>query len=404
MEVMCFGCGGTTSVRPDGTYEPCQACGLQPEGSIDPACLPDAEPPTPAPVVELRHRWTGLEDRARRLRRGLPATVVEWRWADPFASPEPLGTERLWGRRTRWLARAPRRVGAAVAVGLDPRGRIACVGRSAVYEHGDREVLGFVFAATSDVLLSIERWTVEAGRLVGKVQIEDGPSWTLSDYRYDEAGRLVAIEEELWGDGECVMAMHVQMRSDVRYDDAGEVEEIVQHRYHDSSTVVAYRAQSDGPRLQRARLAETLRAGMIEALGRLRDGAEVRAVCLLYDTHGTGPPTLIADRTGRLDRDPRKLDLDDVSPLEWNARSEDHVDLATLVTWPSIGILDGDAGPQVLHAVLRKVLADLPAATVMAALGSTTAPPVFAMDTEREHAKVHVADAFGASAARALFR
>ena len=400
----CLGCGELTLVlRADGAYEPCSRCGFALEGVINPdvGFGPDPEPPTPPVVADIRGRWGELEAEARRTRDRVLETVAEKRWADPCPSPEPLGVERLWGRRWRWLNREPARSDSAGRVGLDAHGRLVALGDRVVYDHRPEHITGY--ALTEDLGLQfLERWTLEDGRFVDKVEVEDGPSWMVARYVHDERGRLVVIGEEFWSVGEHVQAMHGQMRTEVRYDEAGEVDEIVRHRVHDGSTTIDYRAKPISARRQREALIETLREGLLTTLRELDYGGEVRAVCLLYDTWGTDPPTVIVDRSDRFDRDPAELGLDDVSPLEWRVAASDHVRLAGRLTWSATGVLDAEDGPRVLHKIVRAVVNDLSGNLLTGTLGAEKPPLLFAMDTEQEHARTHLRDAFGTAATRVI--
>jgi len=363
---------------------------------------PDPEPPLPPSVAELRARWPSLASEALGEQRRVLDSVVEWRWADPQPSLEPLFTERLWGRRSRWLKQAPRRPSqTAGRVGLDDAGRLLSIGESEVYVYAPQFVQGYRLH-DDETLLCVERWTVADGRFASKVEVEDGPSWQLTRYDYDEAGRLVLIDEHFWSDGDNVMAMHGHMRSHVAYDPDGELSEIVRHRLHDDTTHVDFRATPRSARQQRDELVELIRAGVLAALRDLPDGSTVRAVCLFYETFGLTPPIVVVDRTGRLDGALEELAIDDLNPAEWDVPEHDRIDVATKVAWPGGGVLETDRGPKVIHDVVRAVARSLDPEVVAAALGAGSPPPVYALDSEWAHLRAHLGDTFGTRIAQKL--
>ena len=57
-----------------------------------------------------------------------------------------------------------------------------------------------------------------------------------------------------------------------------------------------------------------MRRGVLAALRDIPDGSDVRAVCLFYGTFGLDPPTVIVERTGRLDGDVERLHINDFQP------------------------------------------------------------------------------------------
>lgn len=350
-------------------------------------------------MAELRARWASLAGEARAARRRVLDSVVEWRWADPQPSLEPLFTERLWGRRWRWLKQAPRRPSdTAGSVGLDAGGRIVSLGESLVYTYASTFVQSYALHE-DETLHSVERWTLADNRFVAKIEIEDGPSWELTRYGYDDAGRIVLIDEEFWADGDKVMAMHGHMRSHVAYGQDGELAEIIRHRLHDDTTHIDFRAKPRSSRQQRNELIEVIRTGVLAALRDIPDGSDVRAVSLFYDTFNLTPPLVVVDRTGRLDGDVKRLHIDDFSPMEWDVPERDRIDVGTKVAWPGNGVLASDHGPKIMHDVVRTAAKSLQPEVVAAALGASTAPLVFAIDTERTHARAHLSDALGARTA-----
>ncbi len=327
-------------------------------------------------------------------------SVVEWRWADPQPSLEPLETERLFGRRSRWLKQAPRQPSdTAGRVGLDAAGQIVSLGESTVYAYEPACVWGYTLR-DDESLHTVERWTVADGRFIAKVEAEDGPSWELTHYAYDNLGRIVLIDQEFWIDGDKCMAMHGHMTNHAVYDQDGELAEIIRHRHHDRSTQVAFRAKPRSARQQRDELAELIRRGVLAALGDIPDGSDVRAVCLFYGTFDLDPPLVIVERTGRLDGEVDRLHIDDFSPLEWYVPLHDRIDLGTKVAWPTGGVLESEQGPKIMHGVLRAVAKSLDPQDIAAALGTRREPLLFAIDSERVHARAHLTDAVGAAVAR----
>ena len=378
--------------------------------------LPDGwltdEPPRPALLDRLQARLAEDPSVWRAALRDAEARAVTWRWAHPHASIEPLRVETLWGRRTRWLDRRPLASWNACHAGADAQGRLVLVRDPGAFD-GAGERAG-------DLLTIIERreghvttWEVhptrglttvscweqdESGRITEGVEAGPDRSWRSVRFTY-EGDRIVAVDEVWWFDEAGYRRRGGWSRSDVRYDDQVRLSEIASCRSVDGATTVDFRAKPLSPRGLAEELGERLREGVLEALRRIDAPGEVGAIGLVYDTFGRSPPVLVVDRTDRF-ADAEGLMLDDASPLEWGAPDGDAVDLGRLGAWPAI---DEDR-PRALHRAVRAYVQTVDRTALQALLGAARPPVLLAMDTEREHARQNLADAFGQAAARRILR
>ncbi len=371
------------------------------------------EPSRPALVDHERRRLVRAASVWQAAVAEAEASAVEWRWAHPDVSVEPLRVEALWGRRTRWLDKPPPAGWNAGHAGADARGRLVLVrDPSAVGASGERvgdglRVIGYQDGAieTWDVhptrgLTTVSRWRHDGdGRIAEGAQAGPDGSWRTARFSYD-GNRVVAIGELWWFDEAHGQKGWGWSRSDVHYDSEGRLDQIVRFRSVDGATLVDYRARPLTPRRLREELGERLRESVLAALTAIDEPHAVGAIGLVYDAAGTGPPTLVVDRGERF-ADPARLTFADASPLEWHAPERDRVDLIRYGTWPA---LDEDTGPRTLHRAIRAFVRDTDRARLQAALRSPTPPVLLAMDTEREHARQNLSDAFGPAAARRMLR
>lgn len=364
-------------------------------------------PPEPARPPEVESLQKRLADGAAReaVVAEADAAVVDWKWAVPWISVEPLLTECLFGRSSRWRTIRPR-PDTGVAVGTDATERIRVIHPVTdqplpvreVFRHESGKIEGWTIGDATDHAL--QWWIIQEGRIIESFRAGPQQSWDSKRFTCDAAGRVALIEERFWICQSNAMTWGGEMRYAVTYDAEGTLDTILLHRLWDESKRWAFQADPPSGRAQQIQLDGLVRDGLVQALSRIRNPATVRAVCVFTSSTNPDPPVVYVGRSERL-ADLSTVDLDDLSPPEWYSPPEDVFDLSAFGTWPTF---EDDVSVRRLRRAIRTAVTTISPADLGALPSRGDAPLLFAMDTERTEAPQNLRDAFGPEIAHGILR